>query len=348
MTLIISPSKVLSIKIYLLLHFFIVFEIVSILDKPKRQVCSIVITTYNGAKWIKKCIASCKASDYPVNIIVVDNDSTDNTLELLPEDIYLLKLSKNVGFGRANNIGMMEAFEVFNSDYIFLLNQDAYIKRNTITELVKCHQENPHIGLLSPFHFGDDWKAYDYRFKIYLKRSKSHKIKEHREKGIYHSKFVNAAAWFLTKEAVMKNGGFDPVFFHTGEDDNFCQRLRSRKIPIFITEKAAILHDRQDRKKQKTPPHLKVANRSKIIIYNPAANWLLKFFQLIPLAFFYIINLSLPAYRRKEKLKHDYNELKGMISYASKCKKLYKTDGVFLRQDYPPRFLKEESEITSI
>ncbi|MGK0388347.1 MAG: GT2 family glycosyltransferase [Maribacter sp.] len=311
------------------------------MDKNKQQVCSIIITTYNGVKWIEKCIASCKESDYPVNIIVVDNNSTDNTLELLPKDIHLIKLSTNVGFGRANNIGMMEAFQVFDAQYVFLLNQDAYIKKNTITELVKCHQENPHFGLISPFHFGEDWKEYDYRFKIYLQRSKSHKIKEHREKCIYHSKFVNAAAWFLTRETVLKNGGFDPIFFHTGEDDNFCQRLRKHKIPIFITEKAAILHDRQDRKKQKTPPHLKVANRSKIIIYNPDINGFLKITYLIPLAFFYLINLTLPAYRTKKKLKHDYNELKGIINYASRCKKLYQTDGVFLRQDYPPTFLKD-------
>lgn len=302
--------------------------------------CSIIITTYNGAKWIEECISTCQKSAYPVHIIVVDNNSSDNTLELLPDGIHVIKLSENLGFGRANNIGMMEAFERFDSKYVFLLNQDAYIKENTISELVKCHQENPTLGLISPLHFGEGWKEYDYRFKIYMRRSKSHTIKEHREKGIYYSKFVNAAAWFMPKKTVLKNGGFDPVFFHTGEDDNFCQRLRYHKIRIAITDKAEILHDRQDRVKPKTPPHLKVANRSKIIIFNPDMNGLGKFLHLIPLAFYYLVNLTLPAYRTKEKLAKDKEGFKAIVDYHKKSKKLYKTKGIFLRQDYPTHPIK--------
>ena len=307
----------------------------------KQPVCSIIITTYNGAKWIEKCIATCQQSNYPVHIIVVDNDSSDNTLDLLPEDIHVIKLNENVGFGRANNIGMMEALERFNSDYVFLINQDVYIKEDTVTELVKCHQENPEIGLLSPFHFGDNWVDYDYRFKLYLKWSKSHKIQAHREKGLFHTKFVNAAAWFIPKKTLLKIGGFDPIFFHQGEDDNFCQRLRYHNIPIFITEKAAIQHDRQDRKIRKTPPHLKVANRSKIVIYNPDMSAFLKFFHLVPLASMYVDNLRLSSHRSKEKLAHDYKEFKGILDYSQKARKLYDMEGIFLDQDYPPTFLRK-------
>ena len=311
------------------------------MGKAKQAVCSIIIVTYNGAKWIEKCIATCQQSNFPVQIIVVDNDSNDNTLDLLPEDIHVIKLSKNVGFGRANNIGMMEALERFDSDYVFLLNQDAYLKEDTVTELVKCHQENPELGLISPFHYGDDWVNYDYRFKIYLRRSKSHKIQAHLDKGIYHSNFVNAAAWFIPRETLLKVGGFDPVFFHTGEDDNFCQRLRYHNIPIFMTEKASIQHDRQDRVIPKPPPHLKVANRAKIVIYSPAMNPFLKVIHLIPFTFFYFVNLIYPAYRSKEKLSKDYQELKGILSYRKKAKQLYKKEGIFLAQDYPPTFVKK-------
>ncbi|MGB1217324.1 MAG: glycosyltransferase family 2 protein, partial [Saprospiraceae bacterium] len=295
----------------------------------RKKDCSIIITTYNGAKWIKDCIASCLKSEYPVHIIVVDNNSTDNTLELLPEGVHLIKLSQNLGFGRANNIGMSEAFERFDSKYVFLLNQDAYIKGNTISELVKCHEQNPGLGLISPLHYGQGWLEYDYRFKIYMKRAKP------QENGIHHSKFVNAAAWFMPKETVLKNGGFDPIFFHTGEDDNFCQRLRSHKIQIGITKKTEILHDRQDRVKPKTPPHLKVANRAKIIIFNPDMNGIMKFFHLVPLAFFYLVNLTLPEYRTKKKRSKDRQEFKAILDYHKKSKQLYKTDGIFLKQDYP-------------
>lgn len=324
----------LNTKIQVALFTFVTKKIT--LTQNTDKTVSIIITTYNGAKWIEECIASCQKSNYPARIIVVDNNSTDNTLDLLPNDVHLLTLSKNVGFGRANNIGMMEAIEKFGSDYVFLLNQDAYIKEDTIGELVECHQANPKLGLISPLHFDGQEQAFDYRFKIYMKRAQSSRISD----GLYASKFVNAAAWFMTKDAVLKNGGFDPVFFHTGEDDNFCQRLRYHKIPIAITESARIMHDRQDRKKAKTPPHLKVANRAKIIIFNPDANLLTKCIQLIPLAFYFLMNLTVPTYRKREKLQQDYQGFKDILSYNKSYKRNYNQDSIFLKQDYPPSFIK--------
>ncbi len=270
---------------------------------------------------------------YPLHIIVVDNNSTDNTLDLLPDNgIHLLPLEKNLGFGRANNIGMAEAFEKFDCKYVFLLNQDAYLEKDTIGNLIRCAKDNPSFGLISPLHYDGPGEEYDYRFKIYMRRA----LKRPLGNGLYRSKFVNAAAWLLTREAIEKIGGFDPIFFHTGEDDNLCQRLRYYKIPAVITDSAKIRHDRQNRVIPKKPPHLRVANRARIVIFNPDMSALGKFFHLIPLAWYFFVNLFLKKYRSKEKLKADREALRGIISYSKLYRKNYHKEGVFLKQDYPP------------
>jgi|GEM_PF-1649942 len=309
-----------------LLFYILHFQIFYISKKVKKV--SIIIVTYNGKKWIKKCIASCLASDYPVDIIVVDNGSTDETLDLLPKDsIHLCALNHNLGFGPANNLGMVLAFEELGADYVFLLNQDAYISTDAIGELVKCHQQYPDLGLISPMHYDGLDKEFDYRFKIYYGRSKP--CKEH--EGLRTVKFVNAAAWFLPKATIMKVGGFDPIFSHTGEDDNLCQRIRHRKLPIVIAEKSRIQHDRQNRVKPSTPPYLRIPTRARIIVFNPAMNILFKFGLLLVLAGEYCLNFyHLKEYRTRDKLRSDRQTLKDIWGYARRYRKIYKEKGVFL------------------
>src|SRR5437870_13044290 len=95
-----------------------------------------IIVTYNGAKWIKKCLSSLLASETKVEVIVIDNGSADETLNIVKEfgSIECVNSVENLGFGKANNIGIAIALER-KCDYIFLLNQDAWIEQNTITEL---------------------------------------------------------------------------------------------------------------------------------------------------------------------------------------------------------------------
>ena len=81
----------------------------------------VVIVTYNGVQWIRKCLQSCQ--DYPV--VVVDNQSTDATVEIIQNEfpkVHLIEESKNHGFGQANNIGISYALNK-GADYVFLLNQ---------------------------------------------------------------------------------------------------------------------------------------------------------------------------------------------------------------------------------
>ena len=70
-------------------------------------------------------------------IIVVDNNSTDDTVLILKDkypDITLLALKKNLGFGRGNNIGIRNAYK-YGAEHVLLLNQDAYVNSKTVDKI---------------------------------------------------------------------------------------------------------------------------------------------------------------------------------------------------------------------
>ena len=202
---------------------------------------SVVVVTYNGEIWIKKNIDSLLKSNYPIDVIVVDNASTDQSIALLKDykNIQLIQNNTNLGFGKANNIGIDIAIKN-GADAIFLLNQDTWIFENTITNLAEKLFENPDFGIVSPMHYSADETILDSSFSTYYNNNET----EIDSNSIRIVPFVNAAAWLVSKECFQKAGYFEPIFNHYGEDRNFCDRVRYHKFKIGIVKNAAICHDR--------------------------------------------------------------------------------------------------------
>jgi GT2 family glycosyltransferase len=202
----------------------------------------VIIVTYNGSKWIEKCINSLLHSTYPIDIVVIDNCSTDNSVELLKQfpQIHLIQSNENLGFGKANNIGIDYALKN-NADYVFLLNQDTWIFDDTISNLIAVAQNNPSFGIVSPMHFSGDEKTLDEGFVTYY----NGKIEENSDATIANVPFINAAAWLVSSACLKKVGGFEPLFGHYGEDRNYCDRVLYHQFQIVIAENAKICHDRK-------------------------------------------------------------------------------------------------------
>lgn len=210
----------------------------------------IIIITYNGIKWVPKCLK--RTRPYPV--IIVDNNSTDGTLEFIKNNYPEIKLfgqKKNLGFGQANNIGISYALEQ-GAKHFFLLNQDAYLEPGCIERLIKAQIRSPEYGILSPLQLNGQGDRLDQRFTYYLNYQAnpdffSDYALNKPKKEIYDVPFMNAAGWLLSKTCVEKVGGFDPIFFHYGEDDNYCQRVHYYGFNIGVCPEAILLHDREDR-----------------------------------------------------------------------------------------------------
>lgn len=236
----------------------------------------VVIVTYNGLKWIDKCLTSLRTSSYPVQVIVVDNGSTDGCSERISRnysEVNLVNPKNNLGFGKANNLGMRIALDL-QADYVFLLNQDAWIENNTILELVKASQLNPAFGLISPIHINGTYSALDYNFSLQIAPLKCPRFYSdlyfNELDDIYEVEFVNAAAWLITSKCIKKVGLFEPLFFLYGEDNNYLQRVRYHGFKAGIVSRCTICHDREIRmgKPNSTGISLQERTASLILLLN--------------------------------------------------------------------------------
>ena len=211
----------------------------------------IIIVTYNGMPWIQKCMDSCKGH----SIVIVDNNSTDDTVSFIKKnfpEVYLLPQSKNLGFGQANNRGISYALNN-GAQHVFLLNQDAYLGKGCIETMVTVQKQNPDYGILSPIHLNGIGDRLDQGFSEYVTYENnvnfySDFVLRKPLHEVYEVPFVNAAGWLLSLDILEKVGGFDPIFFHYGEDDNYCQRAHYHNFKIGVVPKAFLQHDREDRK----------------------------------------------------------------------------------------------------
>lgn len=211
----------------------------------------VIIVTYKGRQWYDRCFSSLRASAIPLQVIVVDNASNDGSVDYIKSnypEILLIESPKNLGFGQANNEGIRYALN-HNCDYVFLLNQDAWIEPDSIKTLVEIHNNNSIFGILSPLHLCPDKSHIEKGFLTYLDdfRTTDRQLIEDlvfsRVKDVYETKYVNAAAWLIPKDTLLTVGGFDPIFFHYGEDDNYMTRVLFHGYKIGICPFASIVHD---------------------------------------------------------------------------------------------------------
>jgi GT2 family glycosyltransferase len=220
------------------------------MDKNNLRILTI-IATYNGSRWIRKCIDSIQSSNIVTDIFAIDNASNDDTVLVLKSypNIILHENKDNLGFGQANNIGMRYALEN-NYDYVFLLNQDAWVENDTLNALMSISISNKDYGILSPLHYYSDQKSLEYNFSVQLSPwfckdiMSDYVTKNQKEmKAIYPLNFVNAAAWLIPKKTLEIVGGFDPLFFQYGEDNNYCHRVKYHGFKIGVVPSTKIYHD---------------------------------------------------------------------------------------------------------
>lgn len=229
----------------------------------------VIIVTYNGEKWIVKCIQSILESDMKVFPVIIDNNSKDRTTDIIETtfpSVQLIKLENNVGFGKANNIGMKIAIKN-SADFLFLMNQDAWITPCTIRELVNVSISFPEYGILSPFHLSGDRQRLDDLFARYLANNTDIRLISDlfrcRDgmRAVYDTQFVNAAFWLMTKECVQKVGFFDPMFHVYGEDADYIRRLLAHEFRVGICVNSIAYHDRQIPTEEQTQSEARIFGR---------------------------------------------------------------------------------------
>ena len=141
---------------------------------------SIIIVSFNTIQLTRQCLKSIytQTKDVSFEVIVSDNGSTDGSIQMIRKDfpqVILIENGENLGFGKANNIGLKKA----KGDYIFYLNSDTILLNNAIKIFYDYWQNNNDICALGCIlednkghiiHSGASFPTYKYLCKYYFMR----------------------------------------------------------------------------------------------------------------------------------------------------------------------------------
>lgn len=213
----------------------------------------VIIVTYNAMKWAERCFSSLQKSSVPIQTVVVDNGSTDGTQDYIKNnfpEVDFTQSTENLGFGKANNIGIEKAYKN-GADFFYLMNQDAWIYEDSMQKILDVYDGYPNkeeIGILSPMHLDGSEKRLDFHFENYLgKYAKTNRLLSdlyfNQQSLWYEIDFVNAAHWCLPKSTVEQVGGFNPFYFHYGEDYDYVNRVLFRRKKIILCPGSRVVHD---------------------------------------------------------------------------------------------------------
>ncbi|MFA6183901.1 MAG: glycosyltransferase family 2 protein [Parcubacteria group bacterium] len=201
----------------------------------------VIILNYNGGDILKKCLESVYKLKYPnFQVVVVDNNSADNSFEeaqLSFGKFNFIKNSQNIGFAGGNNVAIKWALEKM-ADFVFLLNNDALVEKDTLDKLVFAAQKDRSIGILSPVIYKDKSK------NIWFSGGKIDwfKMKAIHQNDIRYTQYITGCAMLVRKEVFKKIGLLDEKFFLYYEDVDFSFRARKNNFKLKIVSIAKVFH----------------------------------------------------------------------------------------------------------
>lgn len=210
------------------------------IEPSNRPICSVCIANYNGVGIIDSALQSVIAQDYdfPIEIIVHDDASTDGSVDFIRNnypDVKLISSEANVGFCVSNNRMVSTA----RGEYILLLNNDAILFPNAISTLYKeaCRQDTPGIlGLPQYNFFTGDLIDRGILFDPFINTVPNLDTKK-TDVGMV----IGACLW-IPKALWEELGGF-PEWFHTlGEDMFLCCLARLKGFSVKIIQSSGFEH----------------------------------------------------------------------------------------------------------
>ncbi|MDD5625873.1 MAG: glycosyltransferase family 2 protein [Patescibacteria group bacterium] len=211
---------------------------------------SIIIVNYNAQDWLEDCLRSILkySADIKLEIIVIDNNSTDESKKFIREKFSTIKLiesDKNSGFGQANN----QAAEIATGDILFFLNPDTLIQENIFQKIINAFEQDSKIGIVAPQLVLPDnslqpW-AYGKEEGIMgiIKNKFKNNLSAHQLANLSAEfDWVSGAALAIRRDIFEKINGFDEKFFMYFEDKDLCLRVKKLDYKIAVLPDAKIIH----------------------------------------------------------------------------------------------------------
>ena len=207
---------------------------------------SVIILNWNGRKYIRSCLGSLLETKYPIlELIVVDNASTDRSQEIVEREypqVILIKNRKNLGFCMGNNVGIRKA----TGDLIILLNNDTIVDKNWVIEILK-EANDPKVGVIGCkllFPLGKIMHSWGCKEKFlgYWERiGAGCAIEEHSDESGREVDYVSGAALAIKREVIEKVGLLDPRFYAYAEEVDWCYRAKRAGYKVVVSN-AVVYH----------------------------------------------------------------------------------------------------------
>ncbi len=226
----------------------------------------IIITTYNSQFWLKKTLATLMEyvlakTKLSIEVIVVDNNSSDATLPMLRKEfawVQLVQLSDNHGFAFANN----RVLEKSTARYCMLLNSDVEsTEHSDIDTLIDYADERPNVGIVSPkLEFSDGkldpachrgeptlWAAVSYFSGLEKQFPASHFFGQYHQmykdlNSVHTVDACSGAAMIVRRAAIVEVGLLDEQFFMYAEDLDWCRRFRAHGYQVVYNPESRFIH----------------------------------------------------------------------------------------------------------
>jgi len=234
-----------------------------------KPVVSALIVSYNVKNLLLKCLEAFYAhSDIPVEAVVVDNASTDGSAAAVAAEFpkaVVLAQSRNLGFGRANNVGL----ERCQGRFVLLLNPDVTVNPQAVGRLADFLITRPDAAAVGPrlmFPDGrldpDSRRSFPVPSSLFYRtvglsrlfpKSKvfgRHNMGHVPETDVHEMDAGTAACLMVRMAALDRVGFFDPRYFMFGEDLDLCYRLKLGGWKIFYLPSASAIHHKGSATKQ--------------------------------------------------------------------------------------------------
>lgn len=211
---------------------------------------SIIILTYQkGLPHVKKCLESLSRIKYsPVEIILVDNASIDDTVDYVKKhfvNVQIHQNKKNLGFCVGNN----QAAKIARGKYILFLNNDTVVTPDFLKILVEVLEKDKSVGIIQPKirQFRDKNKLdaccsfiTSIGFLYHYGYSQDQRQPQYNKRTFMYS--VKGACFLTRKNLIDKIGLFDEDYFAYFEETDFCHRVWLSGFKVLYEPKAEIFH----------------------------------------------------------------------------------------------------------
>ena len=251
---------------------------------------SVIIVNWNGEEVIKDCIDSIYNSNYEkhkLEIIVVDNDSKDNSVHIIKDnfpEIILIEEQENHGFAEGNNIG----FRIAKGLYIAMLNNDLVIDKEWFNECVKALEE-PEVGAVcgKVYEWNDENPKFNTNNIISTTTLKINNWtglasnSNQESPDTYDMGYLAGAAMMFKQHIAEKIGFLDKEYFAYYEETDFCNRIIKAGYKLKYLSNALSWHrvmHSSKKKKYFSEFNIQMMARNRIRYINNNANLLQKIF----------------------------------------------------------------------